>query len=526
MSQYPSQQLYGPANQGRSFSFMPVIIGAAVGLIVGLIIGWVIWPVQWTNAWPGDLSDEAKAQYLASVAQVYAYYPNDRAAETARTRLYDLEPNIEEEIAAAQAFFAENPQRDSNVYITMLSEMAAGLGVASDAPALVEAADAQSSADAAAADDGPSWARWIFSGLVVLLLLGGGLYILSKLAAGRRNQGSGRADAPPQDGYVSPQPASGARSTRGGFPAPPPDDYRFDQEADDGIVFTAGTSVVEGHEPEDDTYFGDESAAGYAQPGTASAVAYGAYAASDESYYRRPSASVAQAYETEIDERSVEEVYLDEDYAEEDHTAETYTAEAAYAEEEYVEEEYVEEEVYESRSAGEQAPQAVAVNQAAADAPVQTQPAAMLNTYIVHYEAGVAEYEQSHNIVDATGRYIGECGMGVNMKNGILQDVPENVIALDVWLFDQRHDRSLGNQTRVLLSEYAVDNGLEPTFVRERPDGPAPLVAQPGVSFKLKGQNLDVDCEILEAEYAAADSGQPIGIFQNVKIEMTVRSRT
>ena len=141
MSQYKSQQPFGATNQSRgvadqmrNLSFGSVLIGAAVGVIIGLIIGWQVWPVKWTDAWPTDLSQEAKAQYLAAVAQVYAYYPDDRAAETARTRLYGLQDNIGDEIAAAQNFFAENPQRDSNVYITMLAEMAAGLGVETGAP--------------------------------------------------------------------------------------------------------------------------------------------------------------------------------------------------------------------------------------------------------------------------------------------------------------------------------------------------------------------------------------------------------
>lgn len=157
--------------------------------------------------------------------------------------------------------------------------------------------------------------------------------------------------------------------------------------------------------------------------------------------------------------------------------------------------------------------------------PAQAKPDQVIGTYIVHYQAGVPEFEESNNIYDpGTSRYIGECGMGVNMKNGILQDVPENVIAFDVWLFDQRRDRSLGNQTRVLLSEYAIDHDLEQAFIREQPDGPSPVVAQPGVSFQLKGENLSLDCEVLEVDYTT--SGQDSGIFQNLKVEMKVSTRS
>ena len=55
-------------------------VGAIIGLLIGLLIGWAIWPVQWTNAWPADLSPEAKAQYLASVAQAYTNNNDAQAA--------------------------------------------------------------------------------------------------------------------------------------------------------------------------------------------------------------------------------------------------------------------------------------------------------------------------------------------------------------------------------------------------------------------------------------------------------------
>jgi hypothetical protein len=145
-----------------------------------------------------------------------------------------------------------------------------------------------------------------------------------------------------------------------------------------------------------------------------------------------------------------------------------------------------------------------------------------LGAFTAHYQAGLIDYDQSFNIVDPeSGRYIGECGMGVNMKNGILQNNPEHVIALDVWLFDKKTDKSLTNQTRVLLSEYVIDNKLDQAFTRERPNDPTPLVAQPGLNFQLRGQHLVLDCHIVEASYMR--DGQASGIFQSIRIDMTVR---
>jgi hypothetical protein len=43
------------------------------------------------------------------------------------------------------------------------------------------------------------------------------------------------------------------------------------------------------------------------------------------------------------------------------------------------------------------------------------------------------------------------------------------------------------------------------------------------MSFQLKGPNLTLDCHVVEARYT--QNGPAMGIFQSVKIDMTVRSR-
>jgi hypothetical protein len=147
----------------------------------------------------------------------------------------------------------------------------------------------------------------------------------------------------------------------------------------------------------------------------------------------------------------------------------------------------------------------------------------LLKTFTVHYQAGIPDYDQSYSIMDpVSGRYIGECGMGVNLKNGILQNNPDNVIALDVWLVDKKEEKSYSSQSRVLFSEYVIDNKMEQAFTRERPNDAAPLVPQPGMTFQLKGLNLVLDCTVLDAKYAA--NGPTTGVFQSIKLEMTVRA--
>ncbi|MDI9548976.1 MAG: hypothetical protein QM346_15395 [Chloroflexota bacterium] len=424
----------------RQLSGTSLAIGAVVGLIAGLLIGWVFWPVEWKNAWPADLSPEARAQYLASVAQVYTYYNDEQAAEIARGRLLNLNDDLAGEIAAAQAYFDENPQRDSRIYITMLGQLAAGLGVSSPDIIMPSAAGAPAeAAEEAATQESPSWLTWTLSFLGILILVGGGIYLISKLAQSRKRVVDHELEGAPDDefdddfGVDRYGPSAGPQGARGVSSAQPVDDYAFAQEPDDEF-YSPGAAIDEIEEELDDEYFVDE------------------------------------------------EQYEDEDM-------EPVAAPVA-------------------RQAG-------AVRQTSGRT---------LDTFIAHYQAGVIDFDQSFKIVDPeSNRYVGECGMGVNVKNGILQDNPENVIALDVWLYDQKMEKSLGNRTRVLLSEYALDRNLEPALMRERPNDPPPIIAQPGVSFQLKGQSLILDCEVIEAEYVKSE--RDAGVFQNVRLEMTVRSR-
>jgi len=433
----------------KRLSGTSILIGAVIGLLVGLLIGWVVWPVQWSDAWPGDLSAEAKAQYLASVAQVYTYYNDDLAAETARNRLLDLNEDLADEIAAAQAFFEENPQRDSRVYITMLGQLAAGLGITSPdiimpAPA---GAETNAAAEEAAVAETPSWLTWILSFLGIIILVGAGIFLISKLAQRRKRVVAPEPEAVDDefdddfgvDRYGPsgvPQGSAQRATPRSPYGAQAADDYGFASETDDADLYSRGATIQDAVEEMGEEYFGDDE---------------------DQEYDGDESAPV----------------------------------------------------VAQATPSGKAARQA---------------PGRVLDTFIAHYQAGVIDFDQSFKIVDPeTNRYVGECGMGVNVKNGILQDDPENVIALDVWLYDQKMEKSLGNRTRVLLSEYAIDRNLEPAFMRERPNDPPPVVAQPGVSFQLKGQSLVLDCEVIEAEYAT--SSRDAGIFQSIKVEMTVRSR-
>jgi hypothetical protein len=541
--------------QPRAFNAgVALVAGVVIGLAVGLLIGWVIWPVEWQGAAVNELFPEAKAEYLAAVAEGYAMYSSPEAAERARRRVAGFGDQLGSELEAAIGHFSASDDPEKSLRISNLTSLAAALGVTlpnlvgvtgaeGDAPAPVEEAaatpvDTVASPENAAAeqatapdDAGIGWGGWLLGTLIALGLILGGLYLLLQLA--RRNNAT--ADEPmgqiidreisalqpaenaardqPRLGASGPQPGANRELEDDEFDLPPirpaathqpnaePDEYRFDDDPDDYTSFRAGT------------------------PGAAANRA-GHYTSfpldSNRSGLRRPEPAV-----TPIDPEEEEDE--DDLWEEDDETPTTTGIQPGPG--------------FNSGST----PAATGVgfdqnhrsgvsNANAAPGRANSLPRPMtysrgaarsklLEVYTAHYHAGIQDYDEAHPITDThSGKYIGECGMGVSNKHGTLPNNPNQVVALEVWLFDKTDDKNLGNQTRVLLSEYAIDHNLDQAFLRERQDDPRPFTAQPNVQFQVEGQNLLLDCTILEAVYTP--SGPNKGVFQSVKVEMAVHRKS
>ena len=81
--------------------------------------------------------------------------------------------------------------------------------------------------------------------------------------------------------------------------------------------------------------------------------------------------------------------------------------------------------------------------------------------YTATYYPMLDEYEEAFRIVDVDrgdegGRYIGDCGMGVNMKYGFVQHNPEQVAALDVWLIDLVQEGAMSFHSQTFVSKYGA----------------------------------------------------------------------
>ena len=107
--------------------------------------------------------------------------------------------------------------------------------------------------------------------------------------------------------------------------------------------------------------------------------------------------------------------------------------------------------------------------------------------------------------------------MVIPERLGTVNNNLEQVVAIEVNLFDKTDEAEIKTVTRFLLSEYAMDH-LYDQFDRER-RGVDPISAQPGTRFVLEGRQLLLDCVIREVVFT------PEHYFQKMTVEMTARRK-
>lgn len=553
----------------------PIIlaIGAAIGLVIGLLIGWVFWPVEWTGATLRDLYPAEKAEYIAAVADAYAIYDNQEARAIAQRRLAPLgDENLQQSFEESLQYFQESQFSDRAIRDSNIRRLAVALNMSQPTTAAAPQAlptlgaettsppvtDALVTPAPSEATGGLGWIGWLLWLLTALLLLAGGIYILSKAGLPdfqsflkprqKATDEIDEFDEPtqprrPQQNAALVQPGEAGAfeeeddwpsiippvvgSPRRNFPQSPQDDKRTRRPNNNVYVPDnepyEDDPVAEDGFDEDD--FGDDFDSDLVDNTDDR----------DHDYAQEP-------FENEDDESPVGQRYTIDVAPEHDTPADARPA--RYAAPPSPTAQPIRPDVApdpDQNRKDNETPKAALVDvvpsgrvQTARSTTMPTSEHAptpmrarhkVIDQHIFHYRIGMAEYDESRPIVDSqSGKYIGEFGMGASHKNGVAQTGPDQLVALEVWLFDKSDERNLGNQTRILLSEYAVDQNLEPLFLKERQDNPRPFTAQPGIHFQLESQNLLLNCTIVDVEYSI---NQPTkGIFQEITVDMTVQQKS
>lgn len=459
--------------------------GIVVGLALGLLIGWVWWPVEWKGAGLDEMRVDAKAAYMAAVADTYVAYGSEEAALLAAQRLAplgDLSTSFDE----AVTFFQSQP--NSELQIDHLARLAAALGVpisgqlavqAPEAPTTPEETAATPAASAGQESGGLGWLGRLLAILVALALIGGGIYGLW-IVSQRRSTGyviDDVASQPFEHEEFTTTPASVIQTTD---PRAAPDQLSRSGPAGSRPSYTGAISEA-GPPP-----FEDEEAEDDGAPGPTS--------------YYKPTPYVSHVAEsspimdTEEEEFDADAVEVDYDMPE----------------------------VHQNNVQLRGAQPAAGLG---LDSSARNARSASLNRFARYptmdrdsatYRVGEGEFSYTHNVVDEDGNYLGEFGIGVSERHGVLNNDRDKVVALEVYLFDKSDESQITTVGRTLLSEYAHDH-LYKHFEQNRQH--PPITAQRGTEFALEGRRFVLLCAVGNVEYGEN------GIFRTATVDMELKRK-
>lgn len=133
------------------------------------------------------------------------------------------------------------------------------------------------------------------------------------------------------------------------------------------------------------------------------------------------------------------------------------------------------------------------------------------------YTRGHDAYDDSFSIENSNAEFLGECGVGIAESIGT--DLPKNVTALEIWLFDKSDIRTI---TKVVMSDHAFfDDALKAKLA---PKG-EPVLARESETIVLETASLIVNAEITEMDYSADSALPPKSSFDRITISLSVWSK-
>ncbi|MFQ5434299.1 MAG: hypothetical protein ACE5FD_05430 [Anaerolineae bacterium] len=144
-----------------------------------------------------------------------------------------------------------------------------------------------------------------------------------------------------------------------------------------------------------------------------------------------------------------------------------------------------------------------------ADEGVMATPLARFQTT---YNFGHDSYDDSFSIENINGEFMGECGVGISESIG--SDLPKNVTAFEVWLFDKNDIRTV---TKVVMSDHAFfDEALKAKLA---PKG-EPVLSRENETIVLETASLIINAEIKAMEYGTGTL-PPQSFFERMTFELS-----
>jgi hypothetical protein len=529
-----------------------------LGLLLGLFIGWVVWPVERSNGTLDDLRPDLRAHYLAALADSYVA-AGGQNPEITLARVGQMQDPVVA-IADAIRFYQANPSAASAVSEINLRTLAAALG---EDEAIIRSLQGEGAAQPGqgiiADEPAVGWLPWLVVTLTALLLVVGGLWIAYQLLLRRHEEEEvvtvetqpadddihGKAyveslhqdseaaqlakwhtllgeDAPPEPDqpppvnvHVTVQPAPKAERDES---APvvfetevrvDDDEAIFDDslldESDDSDDFDDDDEGIE-----DDEEFGDEEelraegsrrVAAYPPPFEETPPSARALPPTESAPAGRPQdedeASPAESAPPPLPGPATATSFQRKPSA----TAAGKPARPSA-------------DVESGRSGNFQDRLSTLWRKDPSEQRDDT-----IARFTAQYQYGIADYDESF-IITANEELMGACGMGIDKELDPQAASSDKVQVLDVWFYDRTH---LHTYNQLIVSRSMNWDRLTGKVNNSGTLTGDPLVAAPGLTFKLVGKDLILDCRIEAVEYLEEDDHH--APFRNIVVSMTVRRK-
>lgn len=534
-----------------------------LGLVLGLFIGWVVWPVEGSVSSLSDLPPEMQAQYISAVADAYVA-TGGQNAEATLARLAGLD-DPEAALADAIRFYEASLDPADNIRQVNLRTLATAIQ-AGDQVTRASGEDTGLLTQSSSLDEPEiGWLNWILVALTAILLLVGGIWIgvqVVRQSADEEEDADEEAApqlAPTRD--LSPEPDFAMATA----PSSAPDQadqlstWRAMLGEERHTATTAEVAEAEDEEPDIDN---DEPARWSSSPAAKPPIVlevdktpvpapedvWDLSEGDDEEDEEDGAENEAEVEELifPLEPEEWEAVDEAEDAPEVSADEETHTSEDELDEDEWEEEEFpappLPPPARPVPSASEQPRSAAPSRGAETPKPDPGRsgtfqgmlnnfwrkeqggrPEDLVAEYIAHYRYGIPDYDESFTITatDKEGDLRGACGMGIHKDLDPQAASGDEVRLLDVWFYDRDDFRSYN---QLLISRGLDSERLADKFTSSGTVTGEPLVAEPGVTFRLNGKNLVLVCQVVEVINL---DGYPDGPapFQSVKVAMTVQRK-
>lgn len=150
----------------------------------------------------------------------------------------------------------------------------------------------------------------------------------------------------------------------------------------------------------------------------------------------------------------------------------------------------------------------------ASAAPVDAQFGQPVTRKMSVYLMGRGQYDDSFEIEDADGMFLGECGAAISETIG--EGEPPKVTAIEIWLFDKE------DFVRTLTGVLATEHAFNDPAIRSKLETKGDIVLmQPNAVVTLDTNSLRLQARIVEMEYGQGPV-PPNSFLQKATIEIAV----